>query len=191
MNRTRVCAHNNAAWCDYVCRSQGIRTRFTPGFWTALSPAPEFYPNMVTLAPRPIGAAQRVEGSVKDSFACLELRAAGFEVLFEATWLWRGDPEPAPGDDEDVHEFSAGSARLMANLGAGVVGLTNLVGTRDPQVIDGLCAGPAERWPGLPLVTYAYGEERDGWRAAGFEPVGELRVWVPAVPAGVRRPGAG
>jgi hypothetical protein len=88
-------AENNARWCDAVCRSHGLATRFAGDLWHTLGGAPRFYPDVVTL--RPEAAAQDVlalaPGSVKDSFARLEL--PGFEVLFEAQWLVHRAPRVA------------------------------------------------------------------------------------------------
>jgi hypothetical protein len=85
---------NNARWCDAVCRSHGLATRFSGDLWCALGGAPRFYPDVVTL--RPSAAAEDVlahaPGSVKDSFACLGL--PGYEVLFEAQWLVHRSPLP-------------------------------------------------------------------------------------------------
>ncbi len=90
-------AENNARWCDAVCRSHGLATRFAGDLWRALGGAPRFYPDVVTLRP---GAAvadvlAHAPASVKDSFACLDLAPAGFSVLFAAHWLVHRSPRPA------------------------------------------------------------------------------------------------
>jgi hypothetical protein len=93
-------ARNNARWCDAVCRALGIPTRIDENLWVALGGPPPLYPDVVTLRPQTsaddVAAALggRAGGSVKDSFAMLDLGAAGFDVLFEAQWIWR---EPAVG----------------------------------------------------------------------------------------------
>jgi hypothetical protein len=43
--------NNNARWCDAVCRSHGLATRFAGDLWRALGGAPRFYPDAVTLRP--------------------------------------------------------------------------------------------------------------------------------------------
>src|SRR5436305_12504117 len=84
---------NNARWCDAVCRAHGLATRFAGDLWLALERAPRFYPDVVTLRPE-ASAAQVPAGaaSVKDSFACLDLAPAGFDVLFDAHWFVHRSP---------------------------------------------------------------------------------------------------
>jgi hypothetical protein len=111
-------ADNNARWCDAVCRSHGLATRFVDDLWIALEGSPTFYPDVVTLGPRadvlehlPPGA-----GGVKDSFACLDLAPEGFRVLFDASWIVHRAPRRAApalrwapvGDDLDEWTEAAG-----------------------------------------------------------------------------------
>jgi hypothetical protein len=95
--------HNNAVWCDTVCRAQGIPGEFHEAIWVNRHPAPPFYPNAVTLTHEPENPTQlayidelarRLPGAwgVKDSFAAIDLAPAGFQILFEAKWLFR-EPE--------------------------------------------------------------------------------------------------
>ncbi|MEU8774332.1 hypothetical protein [Streptomyces sp. NPDC048606] len=102
----RAAARNNALWCDAVCRTHGLRPSFSAEAWTSSARTPPLYPDAVTLAPTSTVEAVRagidtaVPGcSVKDSFAALDLAPAGFEVLFEASWIHRarGSALPAPG----------------------------------------------------------------------------------------------
>ncbi|MFG2292515.1 hypothetical protein [Streptomyces sp. NPDC048603] len=98
-----LAARNNAAWCDAVSRAHGLEPRAGDRLWASGRRTPPLYPDAVTLD------AQVTEGevlalvdiaepwcSVKDSFARLELGAAGFEVLFDARWIHRR-PAPAEG----------------------------------------------------------------------------------------------
>jgi hypothetical protein len=39
-------ADNNARWCDAVCRSHGLATRFADDLWIALEGSPTFYPDV-------------------------------------------------------------------------------------------------------------------------------------------------
>ena len=94
-------AHNNALWCDTICRAHGIPTEFQAHLWLSRQPVPRFYPNAVTFANLAAGSAQLAQmhqllaealpssAGVKDSFCTLELAPLGFHQLFEATWLWR------------------------------------------------------------------------------------------------------
>ena len=93
-------ARNNARWCDTVCRAHGSAGEFEPGYWVHRHASPPFYPNLVTCR-RDVEAAGvldeigglRAAGlpipwGVKDSFCTLDLAEHGFELLFEARWLW-------------------------------------------------------------------------------------------------------
>jgi hypothetical protein len=73
---------------------------FLAGLWLNRRPVPRFYSNAITLSPKDLAGqrawveylmTRRSSFSVKDSFAALDLSDLGFDVLFEATWLWR-DP---------------------------------------------------------------------------------------------------
>ncbi|WP_409234613.1 hypothetical protein [Streptomyces sp. PA5.6] len=111
---------NNAAWCDAVCRSHGVGGTVEGGVWASALRTPPLYPDAVTLSPTatPDDVLPRIDlsspgASVKDSFGTLDLSAAGFEVLFEAQWIHRPAPEPAPpraGGWEPV----VGAERLLA-----------------------------------------------------------------------------
>jgi len=103
--RASLCAGNNAHWCDAVGRAYGRPGEFRPTVWLNHAAMPRDYPNAVTLTPG--GAATQLAAvhdlvaarptcSVKDSFATLDLRSLGFDVLFEAAWLWRAAYAPAP-----------------------------------------------------------------------------------------------
>ena len=96
-DRASLCARNNALWCDAVCRAHGLPGEFVGGLWLNRQPVPRFYSNAITLSPKdPAGQrawvehllTRRARFSVKDSFAALDLSGLGFDVLFEATWLW-------------------------------------------------------------------------------------------------------
>ncbi|MEU4836038.1 hypothetical protein [Streptosporangium sp. NPDC023615] len=101
-----VAARNNAEWCDLVCRSHGLPGAFGAGFWVNRGHGLPYYPDLVTLSPRTdaedvaaaLGAPAAGTG-VKDSFATLDLGPAGYEPLFEATWIHRpaGPPGRSPG----------------------------------------------------------------------------------------------
>jgi len=99
--RSRAAA-NNAEWCDMVCRSHGLEGRFDDDAWTCPTRTPVFYPDAVTLVPRPSVPAllARIDSgpgcSVKDSFATLDLSDHGFGVLFDAHWVVCTDAEREP-----------------------------------------------------------------------------------------------
>lgn len=96
-------AHNNAAWCSALCAAHGDGGHWTGSAWLRRTPAPPYYPNLVTLRPAIDHAAlaalvqdlpRHGTCAVKDSFARLPLDGHGFRVLFDARWLWR-DPSTA------------------------------------------------------------------------------------------------
>jgi hypothetical protein len=110
MNDERLmqAVHNNAAWCDTVCRSHGQPGEFREGIWLNRGKVPLFYPNAMTLLAEMGVSAQlaairdlMVEGppggwGVKDSFCTLDLALLGFRVLFEAQWIYRTALQPEP-----------------------------------------------------------------------------------------------
>jgi len=103
-----LAAHNNAHWCDTVCRAHGIPGEFHEHLWIDRHPVPRFYPNAVTLSARSgvadqlaairdlVAAAPLASFGVKDSFATLDLAPLAFHILFEAHWLWRAASRPPP-----------------------------------------------------------------------------------------------
>ena len=91
-------AHNNAEWCEAVCRSHGNPGEFHDDIWLNRHPVPRFYPNAGTLAepsPRQLDlideliAARLPSGwAIKDSFSALDLASRGFQMLFAAEWIY-------------------------------------------------------------------------------------------------------
>jgi hypothetical protein len=67
-------------------------------------------------------------------------------------------------------------AGAVARLGSGTVDLSNVHGDVD---WDELASAVAAVFPGRPLVGYERGDDLAAAVAAGFVPVGDLRVWVP------------
>ncbi|MEO3796565.1 hypothetical protein ABGB14_40745 [Nonomuraea sp. B10E15] len=96
IDRLAEAVRDNAEWCDLMCRVHGSPGTFTGRAWTNAVRTPLFYPDAVTLSPAATAAdvLDRIDSgpgaSVKDSFATLDL--PGFDVLFEAQWLWRSAP---------------------------------------------------------------------------------------------------
>ena len=110
--RIAAAARDNARWCNAVCRAHGGSTHLDAAIWRNTAPSPQFYPNVITLragaqsiavdAVRELGPRLGPAWAVKDSFADLDLRAVGFDPLFEASWLWRDAalavPQEAPAE---------------------------------------------------------------------------------------------
>ena len=67
--------------------------------------------------------------------------------------------------------------RAALCLGAGVVGVGN-VWSGGPGVWETLSAAASRLFPGRPLSGYEQGADLAEAVAAGFAPVGRLRVWV-------------
>ncbi|MFJ4282817.1 hypothetical protein [Streptomyces massasporeus] len=89
-----------------MCRAHGVASEFGADAWVAAVRTPLYYPDAVTLAPDVDSYAltARIDtaspgASVKDSFADLELAAAGFRVLFDAQWVHRPAGAPIPPSD--------------------------------------------------------------------------------------------
>lgn len=161
-------AADNARWCDLVCRSAALPTATDDARWWTARRTPPGYPDAVTLRPG-VPASAVLDGidagpgaSVKDSFADLDLRPAGFEVLFDATWLGsslpgsaahartRLDWSDAPDDEE---------ADVLPELVPGTPGARALVGRDGDGVVAAslvLTGEPGDRaWPGAADVVGA------------------------------------
>ncbi|MEV0623067.1 hypothetical protein AB0I81_57795 [Nonomuraea sp. NPDC050404] len=205
-----VAAHDNAQWCDAMCRAHDIPGIFTDHAWTNPVRTPPFYPDAVTLSPQTT-ADEVLEGidagpgaSIKDSFATLDL--PGFDVLFEAQWIYREAPEPTGATwqvvrDETalarweqacgvsdlfrpallaeatiVHAPADGCGAVLTATGP-AVGVSNVFG--DPDLAwPGVLATAAELFPGRPLVGYE--SDPDPALRHGFTTTGALRVWLRA-----------
>jgi hypothetical protein len=89
----RAAVANNARWCDAVCRSHGHPGTFTDRMWVSARHALPFYPNAITLSPDVTAAETGADQDpsrpygVKDSFAGLDLSAAGLAPVFGADWI--------------------------------------------------------------------------------------------------------
>jgi hypothetical protein len=117
--------HNNAVWCDSVCRAHGSLGEFLEDIWVNRWPTPPFYPNAITLAPtraagRLASIAALIDGGlcgawgVKDSFCDLDLAPMGFRVLFDGAWFWRR--ASAPRLHSRVSGVHWGTVRSEADL---------------------------------------------------------------------------
>jgi len=71
-------------------------------------------------------------------------------------------------------------AGCVLNVAAGAVGLSNLFGPEEMRAsVWAACRDRARAHaPGLPVVGYEQGEELACALAAGFQPLGPLRVWL-------------
>lgn len=110
LSQVEQAARNNAIWCDTMCRAHGAAGEFHEDVWFNRNPAPRFYPNGVTLVEQRHVAGQLAQiqelaatfpghWAIKDSFAELDLAELAFQLLFEATWIWRAPSAPLPKAD--------------------------------------------------------------------------------------------
>lgn len=240
--RARLAAQNNASWCDLVCRAHGVPGEFSDAVWRNRHPSPPFYPNLITLVdmPNPSNALEHIRQlceiplpgawGVKDSFACLDLSIHGFDLLFEAEWIWR-EPMPPPQQNlSDGMKWSQAksptyladweAAWCVANgqeassnrpcqfplsllndpsivffaahkgselVAGGILNSSdNVAGVSNVFILDedklatwtGLMQNAGHVFPGAPLVGYESGDSLNIACACGFEPVGNLRVWL-------------
>jgi hypothetical protein len=173
----------NAAWCDLVCRTAGLRGRWDDALWACAERTPALHPDAVTLAatataPHVLGRIDTGPGcSVKDSWATLALGPAGFEVLLEASWVARlpgppGRPSPpirplrwtAVPDAPALGAWDVARAApaSLAPALLGVPGVTVLAGRRD--------ADRGADDPGGDVVAGAVLHRRD-------EVIGVSNVW--------------
>ncbi len=119
-DHVREAARENAEWCDAVCRSHGVPGEFRPDVWTNPRRTPPLYPDGVTLtaAASAREVLARIDtsspgASVKDSFACLDLTSAGFEVLIEAQWVRRAGDRPVAGAPQTVQWVAVRTPEML------------------------------------------------------------------------------
>ena len=236
LHRVQQAARNNALWCDAVCQVHGTLGVWTDALWFNRGMAPRFYPNAITLRPNQGNALGAVldqlpiHCAVKDSFNDLSLGNAGFQVLFEASWLWRAAAAVIPpvaaldmrwmrvSDEEQLTRWELAwggisavpgytlseriflpalladpniaflaawqgeqlRAGVIANQGAGVVGLSNLFAHDGDAAVTwaGAVAAIAAQFPGRDTVGYERGDDLALAQLSGFESIGPLRVWA-------------
>jgi hypothetical protein len=132
----------------------------------------------------------------------VEIAGVRWEKINSATELaawetaWDRDPASERGRvflpplllDESVailaaHRQQTIVAGAIANCTNEVVGISNVfVPATDPERYRGVCLAKAmEAFPGLPLVAYESGEDLTQTVALGFEAIGALRIWIPAL----------
>jgi hypothetical protein len=134
--------------------------------------------------PQPAGLRRRAWRRVRDEAGLAQWERAwggGAHGLFLPPLL----------DDPSVlvlaaPEFGAGA---VLSLGAGVAGVSNLFyGEQGPDLVWRDCLATASAYcPGLPVVGYEHGEDLAAAEAAGFTPLGPLRVWLAASRGSRRR----
>ncbi|WP_442599885.1 hypothetical protein [Neobacillus sp. D3-1R] len=85
---------NNISWCGIICETHGISDFTRENVWGLMSEAPPYYPDLITSSNLATSnevidvMGDRNIKSLKDSFANLELESYGFQVLFNAEWIF-------------------------------------------------------------------------------------------------------
>jgi hypothetical protein len=153
-------------------RTRGWRVLFS-AHWLVL-PAPS------VVDPKGDARAWRVHDTAALASWELGWRRAAGDAEGERTFL------PGLLGDEQVAVIALGlegeqiTAGAIAYRGAGVVGLSNLFGPREQR--ENQCATAVRAaghiFPGLPIVSYARGEQLQLALDAGFSSLGPLRVWT-------------
>ena len=155
----RVAAQNNAEWCDAFCRTHGIVGHFRTDYWFSPARTPRYYPDAVTLLPE-ITVEQVLFGidtsegcSVKDSFAGLDLAAAGFRPLLRADWLTR---EPAESRVRSARKWSVlTTAEQLREWEAAWAGLGDGAGFFKPSLLRDETIGVLAGYEGDRIVAGA------------------------------------
>lgn len=175
-------AADNARWCDLVCRGAGLPTATDDTHWWSAGRTPSGYPDAVTLRPG-VPAATVLHGidtgpgaSVKDSFADVDLSAAGFEVLFDATWLGWDLMGPAARSTHLTWSRASGreAADVTPELAPGTPGARAMVGRDDDGTVaatlvltgvpdDGAWSAALGAVGAVHVVTH-HGDPRTVWR---------------------------
>jgi hypothetical protein len=163
---------DNARWCHLVCATHGIPGRFDPDAWVSPRRTPPMYPDAVTLV-ADVGAEEllsRIDRgigcSVKDSFATLDLAAAGFEVLFDAAWILRSAEPPRRPTELEWERVDRPDELVAWSLDHGAGSIIS------PALLE------------QPSVAILAGRDRTGRRMAGAiategdAAVGPLRIWL-------------
>jgi hypothetical protein len=102
-NHVDTAVFNNIVWCGIVCDTHGITQTSNEYVWGLLSKAPTFYPEVITssrdatIEDVKAFIESREIYSIKDSYANLDMLPIGFNILFEAEWIYHAsvtDVEP-------------------------------------------------------------------------------------------------
>jgi hypothetical protein len=118
-HRIELATLNNVFWYQAMFLAHGIGHASDDLTWWTTAAPPPFHSNLVVLSPRAadehirqqlrsIERALSPGGlSMKDSFAKLDLSASGYEILFEASWIWREPGVPRhPGTTDTSAAWS-------------------------------------------------------------------------------------
>ncbi|MFC5602673.1 hypothetical protein [Sporosarcina koreensis] len=172
---------NNIAWCELVCAAYGKRSYTTERVWGLHTTAPTYYPELITTK-RSTTETDIIEflkldhvGSIKDSYATLQLEPYGYQMLFEAEWIWH----PALIEQESKRsqwnivrtekEFERWTKMtgLENSIPSGLLDIegVKIFYTDRPNGFAGFIASAAADVIGISNVFSSGGDEIDLWRA--------------------------
>lgn len=92
-HRLRCAIDASIGWYDDLCALHRVGSTLADGVWSALAPPPPLHSAAVTVEPSAtveLVLDRLVDGpvgGVKDSFSTVDLGAAGWDLLFEASWI--------------------------------------------------------------------------------------------------------
>ena len=94
-----VCVASNVEWYCAIFRAHGTEFERNSNWWMSRERAPAFHSNFINLTDESSGtfipsiielhATLDRPWAIKDAYASLDLQPFGFEILFEANWVWR------------------------------------------------------------------------------------------------------
>ena len=153
--RLRCAVDASLGWYDDLCALHGVGSALADGVWSALAPPPPLHSAAFTVEPG-VSAEHVLErvadgprGAVKDSFATVDLGAAGWDLLFAASWVHR-PPAPARAGGWSAVTDEQGLAAWTAGHGTADVLLPGLLRSAHFRVLgrldgDGVTAGAVAR----------------------------------------------
>jgi hypothetical protein len=208
-----ICASNNVDWYRSMFAAHGLPDQCFETHWQTEARAPAYHSNLVTLIdgdhrPAIAALAKKLHGpwTLKDAFGNLDLAPMGFDILFDAQWIWR-DPAPVKrpqgwsalskpvelkGWESQLHlsmvtdpaitfltKVSGGKivARCIANRSSNAIGLSNIEAPTATLYAEAADAVAALA-PNLPVVGYERDDALAFAHAAGFRSVGGLTIWT-------------
>lgn len=225
LDQVRLAALNNALWCDGMCQAHGQPTEFTDQLWICRGTPPRYHSNLTTLQPNSLEAVKKESpGGFKDGFHDINADQFGYQLLFEASWIWLDSSEAGQTifewrrvlNDEELLAWEAGWATggedavnhprqfppcllqdqnnaflggyqnghmvagCILNLTKPVVGISNAfaLGIDLADLWHDLPLIANQTFPEVPMVGYERGEDLKAALDAGFQGIGNLRLWV-------------
>lgn len=97
---------NNAEWCASIWKAHNLSVIKEKNYWFCSEKVPDYYPNIVTLAPNTDAqiaqllqseACKKIPSiSIKDSFSDLILSESNMHPLFNAKWIYKEQHDNKP-----------------------------------------------------------------------------------------------